>query len=70
MAKPDPIAYTVPEAAALLGISEESVYEAIRRNEFPHVKIGRLIRIPKRRFEAWVNGGVAEEERPRVPSGY
>jgi excisionase family DNA binding protein len=30
-----------------LGLSRNGVYELIRRNEIPHVRFGRLIRIPK-----------------------
>jgi hypothetical protein len=47
------------------------VYEACRRGEFPHVRIGRRIRIPRRCFEAWLNGGeLVADARARVPSGY
>ncbi|HXH05386.1 MAG TPA: helix-turn-helix domain-containing protein [Vicinamibacterales bacterium] len=67
----EPLTYTVEEAAQLCQLSPDAVYEACRRGEFPHVRIGRRIRIPRRRFEAWLNGGeVAAEARPRVPSGY
>ncbi len=38
---------TVPEAARLLGIGRGSCYEAIKRNELPHIKIGKRILVPK-----------------------
>jgi len=38
---------TVEEAAAFLRVGRSSAYEAIRTKQIPHIKIGRLIRIPK-----------------------
>jgi excisionase family DNA binding protein len=38
---------TVPEAAALLGISESATYEAAARGELPAVKIGRRVLIKR-----------------------
>ena len=38
---------TVEEAAAALGISRAFAYEAVTRNEIPHVRIGRRILIPR-----------------------
>ena len=38
---------TVEEAAAFLRVSRWATYEAIRARQIPHIKIGRLIRIPK-----------------------
>ena len=40
---------TVKECAALLRVSRNSVYEAIRRDELPGViRIGRLLRVSRR----------------------
>ncbi len=41
------LTYSVDEAAELLGISRTSAYEAIRKGEIPHIKIGKRILIPK-----------------------
>jgi excisionase family DNA binding protein len=38
---------TPEEARAVLGISRNGVYELLRRNELPHTRYGRLIRIPR-----------------------
>lgn len=35
--------YTVAETARILGISRTSAYEAIRRGELPHFRVGRRI---------------------------
>jgi excisionase family DNA binding protein len=37
---------TVEEAAAALGISRSLAYDAVRRGQIPHVRIGRRILIP------------------------
>ena len=42
---------TVEEAAAALGISRAFAYEAITRNEIPHVRIGRRILVPRSALE-------------------
>jgi excisionase family DNA binding protein len=38
---------TVDEAADALGISRAFAYKAVRRNEIPHVRIGRRILVPR-----------------------
>ena len=36
---------TVQEARVLLRLSRTAMYDALRRNELPHLRIGRTIRI-------------------------
>ena len=36
-----------PEAGKLLGLGRNATYEAIRRNEIPHIKIGKRLLIPR-----------------------
>jgi excisionase family DNA binding protein len=38
---------TPDEVRAYLNVSRNTVYELLRRNEIPHVRFGRLIRVPK-----------------------
>jgi len=47
---------TVVEASELLGVSRNSLYEAIRRGEVPHLRIGRRIVIPRRQLEGLLDG--------------
>ena len=50
------------DALKLLGpgaISRRAFYEAIGRNEVPHIRIGRRILIPRRKFLRWA--GLDEE---------
>jgi len=55
-ASPRRIVLTVPEVAAELQIPASTVYDLIRRGEIPSVRVGKRIRVPKRRLEDWVNG--------------
>ena len=41
------LVYQVPEAGALLGLSRNASYEAAKRGDFPTIKLGKLIRVPK-----------------------
>jgi excisionase family DNA binding protein len=47
---------TVPQVAAELQIPASTVYDLIRRGEIPSVRVGKRIRVPKRRLEDWING--------------
>jgi excisionase family DNA binding protein len=44
---PDRLTLTVEEAAATLGISRASGYEAVRRGEIPAIRIGRRVLVPR-----------------------
>lgn len=52
----EPLTYTVPQAAAILGISNWSAYEAIKRGELPARKVGRRIVVPKIQLDQWLAG--------------
>ncbi len=41
------LCYTIPEAAALIGVSRNHGYELARRGELPIVKMGKLKFVPK-----------------------
>lgn len=49
------MAYSVGEAASLMGVSNDKVRELVRANEIPHKRIGRRIIIPRLAFERWLN---------------
>jgi excisionase family DNA binding protein len=51
---------TVDEAAALLGLSRNSAYSAVRDHTLPSVRIGRAIRIPSAKLRALL--GVDREQ--------
>jgi excisionase family DNA binding protein len=47
---------TVDEAAAALGISRAHAFNAVARNEIPHIRIGRRILIPRAALERMLSG--------------
>jgi excisionase family DNA binding protein len=56
---------TVEEAAAALGISRAFAYEAVTRNEIPHVRMGRRILIPRASLERLLGGSDATDDSGR-----
>ena len=53
---------SVPESAAVLGISRAAAYELARSKDFPSLRIGTRIVIPKDKFINWINGKVEEQD--------
>jgi excisionase family DNA binding protein len=58
--KDERLVYNVQEAGALLGLTKNASYEAAKRGDFPTIKIGRLIRVPKAAFHAMIDGAGAK----------
>lgn len=50
-----PSVMTVLDVAEVLGISRNSAYDLVRSKGFPKVTVGKMYRIPKVRFEQWLN---------------
>ena len=50
-----PLMLSVPEVAAVLGISRAGAYELVRSDGFPALKIGGRIVVPKEKFIKWVD---------------
>ena len=46
---------SVPDVAAVLGISRAAAYELARNKDFPALRIGTRIVIPKDKFINWIN---------------
>jgi excisionase family DNA binding protein len=58
------------EAAKLLRVGREQMYELIRKGEVPSIKTGRRFLIPKKALEEWLETRAAEEqERRRAAAG-
>lgn len=58
------IALSVAEAAELLGVSRPTVYQLIKRDDFPVFKVGTRTLISRTGLEEWVtaqaeSGGIA-----------
>ncbi len=48
------MAYSPGEVADLLGLGKSKIYDMIRRQELPYVKLGSLTRIPRSALETWL----------------
>ena len=57
-----PLMLSVPEVAIVLGISRAAAYELARSKDFPSLRIGTRIVVPKDRFINWINGRVEEKD--------
>jgi excisionase family DNA binding protein len=49
----DPI-MTVPETAEYLTLSKSKVYILVKRNQIPHIKIGKNVRIRREDLLVWL----------------
>ena len=49
-----PLFLNAETAAALLGVSISSMYELIHEKDFPVLRIGSRLVIPKEKLRAWV----------------
>lgn len=51
---------TVPEAAAMLGISRNFAYELVKQKQLPVIKFGKRLLIPRAALEKMLEKGVHE----------
>ena len=49
-----PLLLNVKQLADLLGVSDSSVYELIQEDDFPSLRIGERIVIPKEELREWI----------------
>jgi excisionase family DNA binding protein len=49
----DPL-LTIPEVARYLKISKSKLYSLVSKEEIPHLKIGRNVRIRHKDLQAWI----------------
>ena len=49
-----PLMLSVPDVAKVLGISRAGAYELAHSREFPSMKIGSRIIVPKDKFLLWI----------------
>lgn len=54
-----PSILTVPEAAKIARVSTGTMYQMVRIEGFPVVRLGRAIRIPKQAFLRWLESQTA-----------
>jgi excisionase family DNA binding protein len=53
---PPQMVFTVQEACELLRLSENTMYEVLRRGDIESVRLGHTYRIPRHALEAFVGG--------------
>lgn len=49
------LTYSVTEAAEALGVSRPTMYELIRKEGFPSLKVGSRVLISRKRLAEWVD---------------
>lgn len=59
MSSPNTLTITVDEAARRIGIGRNATYDLIRAGRLPHLRVGRVIRVPVRSLEEWVEAEAA-----------
>ena len=57
-----PLMLSVPEVAAVLGISQAGAYELVRTDGFPSLKVGSRIVVPKEKFIEWIDENAAKKQ--------
>ena len=57
-----PLMLSVPEVAAVLGISQAGAYELVRTEGFPTLKVGSRIVVPKEKFIEWIDENTAKKQ--------
>ena len=54
---------TADEVAERIGVSHDKVYTMARKNEIPHVKLGRKVLFPRRRLVEWIEENTIEVQQ-------
>lgn len=57
-----PLMLSVPEVAAVLGISQAGAYELVRTDGFPSLKVDSRIVVPKEKFIEWIDENTAKKQ--------
>ena len=52
--------YRPEDLCPLLGIGRSTAYELVNRRDFPTIRVGRKILIPRDAFEKWLEAQTAE----------
>jgi hypothetical protein len=52
----DRLTYDVPEAGAKAGLGKNASYAAARRKQIPTIRIGNRLVVPKKKWDAILNG--------------
>lgn len=53
--------YTTEDLIRILKISKTTAYKLVNSKGFPAIKFGKVVRIPKDKFESWVQTYTGKE---------
>ena len=56
-----PLMLSVPQIADILGIGRTNAYELVKEKDFPSLKIGSRIVIPRDKLIQWIEEKVSEK---------
>lgn len=54
--RPERLTLSIAEAAAIIGVCTNSMHEALKRGDFPSIRVGRRVLIPRAAFERILAG--------------
>jgi len=57
------VTVTIPEVASLLGVSLIAAYALAKREDFPAIRIGKRIVIPRAAFTRWMENAAEHRKR-------
>ncbi|MFW6017023.1 MAG: helix-turn-helix domain-containing protein [bacterium] len=57
-----PVTLNIPEVAEVLRINKTKAYELARRKDFPSMKLGNRIIVPKEAFKNWLDNQVKQDQ--------
>ena len=57
-----PLLLNVKQLVDLMGVSDSSIYELIQEDDFPSLRIGKRIVVPKEKFIQWVERNTKKGE--------
>ncbi len=58
--------YTVEVVAPRVGLSVQALYSACRQKQFPHIRIGKRIRVPESALRQWIEEQLAKNTNAQV----
>lgn len=58
--------YNIYEVAALMGINLPKAYEIARQGNFPSIRIGRRIVVPKAAFHRWLEQAALDKQSHNI----
>lgn len=53
--KQEKLTLSVPEAAELIGVSASKMYEIVRIQGFPAIRVGKRVLVNAKKLEAWLD---------------